>query len=162
MHWIEVIIEHLHKRWNKKVESKVEKNFNPYLETLHIELTYAGVLEGIPSRASRFKQAKKDAEYYCGGEPLPLLILKPKESTCEIIGGSSRMCHQGTKSCETYHMLPEYKFTIQAKSYTAIDKGDGSWLVIVWYNDDPFWDENTLAAILKDVNWSEHAKDFWI
>lgn len=139
----------------------MDKTYHYELDELYIVKTYAGCLEGIPPRSSVLKAVKRDAEYIFGKD-IPLFIIEPEKTGCNIGKTFQEKCSEGTRSCIEFHMLPQYRFIVLVQSYTAVKEGDGSHLLISFFKNEPYWEKEALNTILKDVDWGKNAKDYWI
>jgi hypothetical protein len=145
-------------------EKRMTQEYNPHLEALHISHTYAGCLEGPPSRESIFKSAEEAASWFF--HQRPIFLVKPENETdqCQIDRDSSRMCSKGTKCCTAYHTLPRFLFMTLAVSHLPIkdDKADGSELVIISFDKNPLWHDLSLSMLLANVDWEKYAKDWFL
>jgi hypothetical protein len=131
-----------------------------WLDSLHISPTYKRCLEGVPSRTSRFAQAREDVSH-CFGSDLPIVILEPPHQECVVVEKKTwpPVCERGTKQCKGPHMLPEFCVLALLGNHTPIKEGDFSRLVVVSFSNKAVWDESCLTTVLKDVDWEKNAQD---
>lgn len=88
------------------------------------------------------------------------LIIDPLPAQCCIKMSAYGKCDSGTDGCISRHnRFPEWQFIGWYHS-SEIKDGDGSELVIVWWDEN--FDEDMAMPILDQIKWEEHAKDFWI
>ncbi len=131
-----------------------------YISALNVVRTYAGCMEGIPSQASIFEGAKENALKIFGKQQY-IVILDVPDKECSIHLLSSRTCDRKTNSCMVNHeLLPQWQFSALISCYDGTSKSksaDGSWLVVIWY-DDKF--EFSIDHIVEQLDWNNQAQDF--
>lgn len=103
------------------------------IDSIHIERTYGGVMEGRPSYDYIEKSARSKLERLFGTER-PVLVLEPK--------GKDR--------------LPRYQHICWLTG-PALQDGHGSHLFVICWLDEPCSDVN---VFLSKFQWAEKAQDF--
>jgi hypothetical protein len=119
------------------------------IDSICIEGTYAGVLEGLPTPEQIITSAKARAKRLWGERPAFVVppVTSPLRTSRE---GEAR------ERCPPWCVLAWLRAP-------ALKDGDGSELVVIWFQDTPGFE--IPGAILADLScdsWEKHAKDWWI
>lgn len=117
------------------------------LDSIHINRTYAGCLEGTPSPEESIAYAKERVNHRMFWDG-PVLVLAPE---IKVVG----MGRHG----EERRKLPQWCHTAWLTSWTPVKEGDGSHLVVIWFAEEPSCD---VAPIIEKIDWEKHAEDWEI
>ena len=121
------------------------------IDSVHISRTYAGVLEGLPTPEQTIAHAKASAKQLCGERPM--LVVLPV-TTLPQQPEASRL-NLPRERCPPWCVIA----WLQGP---ALKDGDGSDLVVIWFQDAPGFE--IPSALLHDLScdaWEKHAKDWW-
>lgn len=120
------------------------------IDAVHISRTYAGVLEGRPSRTEIIGWIKRDVEKMWGGGR-PLLFLEPSQP----LG----MLRDKPDLADTEPLLPEWRLCAWLSGPPKNPDGFGSHLIVAWFEDklDSF---HFPALLLGPEDWNQYAKDW--
>ena len=122
------------------------------VDTVHISQTYAGVLEGLPTTEETIARAKALARRLCGERPV--MVVPPITTPLHQ--------HEASRLGLPRERCPRW-LVIAWLQGPAMKDGDGSELVVIWFQDAPGFE--IPSAILHDLScdsWEKHAKDWWI
>lgn len=132
----------------------IQQGFELHLRSLHQQLTYAGLLEGLPSKWMNDGIVKRAMErapviLYCKN----VHLLEPKLTPIE---------HERTWPFGKPEALPAVTCMAEFKAFETINTSiqGHSELCIVWFQDKfalPFSDE--MLAQLQTINWKKLAHD---
>ena len=113
------------------------------LVRLHVDKTYAGLLEGTPAVAT------------------PHVLAGAHEDVARLLspGQPLLIIHDGTTE------LPSYRLIAEFESHPGVNTTDPDWgsrLFVCWFVDEPGDTSiNALVqSVLPSVNWEAHAEDF--
>lgn len=121
---------------------------------IHIEHTYAGLLEGIPvaSMNTRHLSAIPGRLKKILGEA-PVFIVPPIYEEREL--SRSFMGHTSSQ------IMPRFEIAAQFSSLSTIKEGDGSHLIVCWHQHEvPPMIEDWIKPKILALDWAQHAADF--
>lgn len=123
------------------------------VDAVHISRTYAGVLEGRPSRSQVLGWIKRDVEEMWGTDR-PLLFLDPPQ-----LLGMPRDKSGSSPATATEPLLPEWRICAWLSGPPKDPEGFGSHLVVAWFEDtlDSF---HFPASLIGPEDWAHYAKDW--
>ena len=113
------------------------------LVRLHVDCTYAGLLEGTPAAATPHLLARAHDDVVRTLPPgRPLLVV-----------------HDGTAE------LPAYRLIAEFESRRGVETNDPDWasrLFVCWFVDDVGTGtvDHFVRSVLRSVDWARHAHDF--
>ena len=138
------------------------------LEKLTQEITYAGLLLGMPYKESNDRQIKSYLAYVAKENPhlgQPYLIKPERRDYFRNPGDMQIVIEQQQKGPEMSRHNPEWLppvvcvATFLSLQATQDSTDDASKLVIVWYQHD-FGIDSFPTEQLRKVDWEKHATDW--
>ena len=135
------------------LELSLETGRKIWASTIHMESTYAGLLEGYPNAAMNDRLiaglARRAVELF--GD-WPVQVIEPSRTTRE-------RTHPTPFGPAEY--LPSYWVAAEFNSVPLSDTMHASQLIVVWFQEHPFpVPSEALLGRLKAMAWDNVARDF--